>query len=121
MRLMGLLLMAGLPVFECRIIDEPVACTTVFVYGLNVTLVDADTGAAIDGATLTLTEGAYSETMEAFPGSGYYVGAGERAGTYTLTAEADGYESQTVTDIVVGADECHVIPVTLTVELTPTG
>ncbi|MBN1490638.1 MAG: carboxypeptidase regulatory-like domain-containing protein [Phycisphaerae bacterium] len=119
MRLMSLLLVAGLPLAECRVIDDPVVCTDIFVYGINVTLTDADTGAPIAGATLTLTEGTYSEILEAFPGSGQYVGAGERAGTYTLTADADGYESKTVTNIVIGADECHVIPVVLTIELTP--
>ena len=120
MRLMSLFLVAGLPLVECRWIDDPVVCTDIFVYGINVTLTDAETGQPIEGATLTLTEGSYSETMESFLGSGQYVGAGERAGTYTLTAEADGYESTTVTNIFVDADECHVIPVTLTVELTPT-
>ena len=49
---------------------------------------------------------------------GVYVGAGERAGTYTLTVEAEGFEPVTIEDIVVEADECHVIGVSREVTLT---
>ena len=62
------------------------------------------------GATLTLSEGAYQEILEEwYPGE--YAGAGERAGTYALTVVANGFETVTVDEIVVDADECHVIGV----------
>ena len=48
---------------------------------------------------------------------GGYLGAGERAGTYTLTVDADGFETAVIEDIVVDADICHVIPVTREVSL----
>lgn len=95
-----------------------IACTALYAYGFTVTLTDATTGAAIDNGTLTLTDGSYQEVMQHFPGSGY-VGAGERAGTYTLTASAPGFQSRTVNDIVVTKDECHVRGVHLNVMLQP--
>jgi hypothetical protein len=94
-------------------------CTTLFAYGVNVTLTDAETGASITDATLTLTEGTYVEEMQSFA-TGDYVGAGERPGTYTLEASAPGYETQTVENIVVTADVCHVRGVHLDVRLERT-
>jgi hypothetical protein len=117
-RLLTALAATVLPFTGCPIYDDGgVICTEIFVYGLNVTVTDAATGGVIEGATLTLTEGDFTETMmEVNPGD--YVGAGERAGTYILTVEAEGYATQTVEDITIDADECHVIPVTENVALT---
>lgn len=95
-----------------------VFCTEIYVYGLTVNVTDADTDEPLAGAVLTLVDGDYEETMMAFP-SGGYVGAGERAGTYVLTVAADGYLTQTIEDIAIDEDECHVIPVTRDVALTP--
>lgn len=94
------------------------ACTAVFVYGLNATVTDAATGAAITGATLTLTDESqpYTEILDEIR-PGVYVGAGERPGQYTLIAEAPGYRAQTITGIVITADECHVIPVQVQVAM----
>lgn len=93
----------------CGVIIGPPVCTTEFVYGLNVTLTNAD-GQPVSGATVTLSEGAYVETMEELS-DGTYVGAGERAGTYTLTVEAGAFEPVTIEGIFVDTNECHVIPV----------
>jgi uncharacterized surface anchored protein len=100
------------------------ACTANFVMGVNVRVIDAATGAAIGGATLTLADGDYTEILtESLSSSisGSYYGAGERPGTYTLTVQAAGYQDATLEDIVVVTDECgcHVIPVERTVEMTP--
>ncbi len=95
--------------------DGGFACTQVFVYGVNLTVQDG-AGDPVTGATVTLTSGQFSETMmERSPGE--YVGAGERAGTYSVRIEADGFASETLTDIVVDEDECHVIPVAREVTL----
>ena len=110
------LLLAGLPFTFCQ--NDGIICTAEWVSGVTVNLTDAATGEPITGATLTLTEGDYTETMEN-PGSGFYSGAGERPGTYTLTIGATGYESQTRTDLVVHDAPCHVIPVELDIALTP--
>ena len=112
---LSLLLVAGCP-FLAFGPHGGIICTEIFVYGLNVTVTDVNDN-AITGATLTLTAGDYTETMEEFD-AGTFVGAGERAGTYTLRVEADGFVTQTITDIVIDADECHVIPVARDVKLT---
>lgn len=110
---MAVLVLAG-----CFRLSDGVICTLQFVYGVNVTVTD-ENGEPVSGATLTLTEGAYSETMMELGDfqPGVYVGAGERAGTYTLTVDADGFETAVIEDIVVDADICHVIPVTREVSL----
>ena len=93
---------------------------TDFLYfvDVNATVTNADTDEPISDATLTLTEGDYTETMMELS-EGNYAGAGERAGTYTLTVEADGFGTQTIEDIFVDADECHVTPVTQDISLIP--
>ncbi len=98
--------------------DRPVACTAIFVSGVNVSLTNIQTGAPISGATLTLTEGSYNETLQELQ-PGQYTGAGERAGTYSLIVATDGFGTETRDNIFVDADQCHVIPVTLDITMTP--
>lgn len=97
---------------------EPIICTDIFVYGLSVEVVDRTGGQPLaDGATLTLRDGDYVESMtETFDGLTLF-GAGERAGTYLVTVARDGYHTWTAANVVVTADECHVIPVSLRAEL----
>ena len=99
---------------------EPIACTEIFVYGLSVAVVEAGTGAPLaDGATLTLRDGDYVEsTTESFDGR-TMMGAGERAGAYVVTVSRAGFHTWAATDVIVTADQCHVIPVALTAELEP--
>lgn len=103
----------------CFYLEDGVVCTAVFVYGVSVTVADVS-GEPVAGATLTLTEDEYSEMMEQIDPlrPGVYVGAGERAGMYTLTVEADGFEPATIENVSVDEDECHVIPVSRDVTLT---
>lgn len=84
-------------------------CTAVFIYGLTVNLTDPN-GDPVTGATVVISEGIFSETLTPVQ-DGFYTGAGERAGTYTLTVTATGFEPVTQNNIVVTADECHVTPV----------
>ncbi len=115
---LALMAIAGMGFPSCPRPDSGTVCTELYAYGVSATVTDARTGRTISGAVLTLTDGAYTETMQPFP-SGGYVGAGERAGTYTLTTVADGYVSKTIEDIVVTADVCHVIGVHVDVRLEP--
>jgi len=107
----------------CGLISDGPICTTLFAYGLRVNVTD-ENGDPVAGATLTLTEGDYTEVIPGPPGSGaegaggVYLGAGERAGTYTLTIEAEGFDPVTIENIVIEADECHVIGVRRDVVLT---
>ena len=123
MRVLVLLSMACLAAAGCGLIFDGRACTAVYVYGLTVTVTD-ESGEPVTGAALTLTDGDYTEMIPGPPGTGIeleggvYLGAGERAGTYTLTIEADGFEPATIENIVIEADECHVIGVTREVTLT---
>ncbi len=120
MRIMwGISLIVGIAVLGCTPSDPTggIACTEIFVYGVNVTVTDADSGDPVLGATLTLTEDEFTETLIEMS-DGAYAGAGERAGTYTLTVAASGFASQTIDNIVVTEDECHVIPVSRDVALT---
>lgn len=96
---------------------EPIACTAVVLPGVVVQVVNADTGAAVTNATVTLVEGDYTESLLGYEGS--HRGAEERPGTYTLTVMADGYETATVSNLVVTADVCHVITVYRDIELQP--
>ena len=95
-----------------------VACTADYRYGLTVTVVD-EAGAAICDATVTITDGDYEETLENVGGDDCaYVGAGERAGTYAITAEKAGYQTASESGVVVDEDECHVIAETVELTLT---
>lgn len=97
--------------------DEGLVCTTEFVYGVQVTAVDAATNAAVtDGLEGTLTEDGYVEEMRVR--SNTLLGAGERAGTYALEVRANGYETLVDSGIVVTENECHVNPVSLLAEMT---
>lgn len=112
---LGTALPAGCPI-------DGVPCTELYAYGLTVRLSDAATGDPISGATLVLTEGAYIETMQELSAEfnpGAYVGAGERPGIYTLTVQAEGYQSTVIQDIVIVSDVCHVIGRALDVQLSP--
>lgn len=95
------------------------ACTTQFVYGLTVTVQDKATGQRICDAQVTAASGSYRETLQPRGPSAdcSYAGAGEREGVYELTATRAGYTPATTSNVRVGADECHVIPVRVTLEL----
>ncbi len=110
-------MLAIAPYLRCIAVDDGQPCTMVYVYGVNAEVTNAETNAPISGATLTLRDGTYIEVMQSVA-AGEYFGAGERKGTYTLTVAAAGFQTVTVEDIVVRADPCHVIPVTVKVPLT---
>jgi hypothetical protein len=116
------LVLGGIGVFAlaagCGILG-PDACTLEAVFGVNISLTD-EAGEPVAGATLMLRDGGYQETMtELSPGD--YAGAVERAGTYSVTIEAQGLATVTLQDLRVLAGECHVTPVARDVVLPPPG
>jgi hypothetical protein len=99
--------------------NETHVCPAVAVVGLIVTVDDAATGAPVCDATVTATDGAYSETLSAFTaGACTYQGARERAGTYSITA-VQGSRTATVDGVTVVSDGCNVVTRQVTITLGP--
>ena len=99
---------------------EPAACTKEYVYGLHAQIKNARSDSAIaQGTILTLQEGTYQEVVtESWDGLMMF-GAGERPGEYTVTAERLGYDEWTMSGVEILSDGCHVIPVSLRVQMAP--
>ena len=96
----------------------PIACTAEFVYGIQVQVQDSITGLPVEtGLGGSVQDGAFSEQMTVL--GNLLLGAGERAGTYAVQVTAPSYDEWNTSDVVVTADECHVIPVSLVARLRP--
>jgi hypothetical protein len=80
------------------------ACTDEFRFGLQVSVTDAS-GAPVCDAMVIARDGTYAETLDAE--LCMYHGAGERGGTYEITATL-GTRMAKVTQ-KVGENDCHVI------------
>ncbi len=98
-------------------------CTTEFVYGITVNVVDSVSGApAGAGATLVVQDGAYSEAIThpaTSSNSESFNAAGERPGTYSLSVTRNGYKAWSASGITVTKDACHVKGVAITARLQP--
>jgi hypothetical protein len=99
-------------------VDDGLACTAIYVYGITVTVTDATTGAPVEGITAEIREGAYVDPNVTVFGN-TVAGAGERAGVYTVTVRKEGYEDWTRSGVTVTADRCHVQGVALAAALVP--
>jgi hypothetical protein len=84
-------------------------CLLNAVPGLEVTVLDGAGGPVLCGATVTATDGAYSELLAASPAGGpcYHYGATERPGTYSIEATFEG-RTGAVSNVRVAQGECHV-------------
>ncbi len=94
---------------------EPTVCTLEARAGLNLTVVDPS-GLPVASAVAQASEGEYREVLQR-TGPGVLFGVFERKGTYDVKVTAPGYKDWETRDVEVRADECHVIPVRLTVEM----
>jgi hypothetical protein len=103
----------------CEPTTEPRVCTAIAVDALVVTVVDGVSGQRICDATVTVIDGAFRQELRPFPAvtECTYSGPTERAGQYEVRVTRSGYVPATMTNVRVTADECHVIPVKLTVPL----
>jgi hypothetical protein len=100
--------------------DSGVVCTAIAAAGLSVGVTNEQTSHALCDATVTATEGSYTETL--FPNGCRYLGAWERSGTYRVRVEAQRFSTKTITDVrvVMGTGKCpHVQEVRLEIPLAP--
>jgi hypothetical protein len=99
---------------------EDTVCTLEARSAVTVEMRDARTGAALTGpATLTVRDGAFTETVE-IPAEFTSMGvAHERAGVYVVTLRKAGYRDWTRADVSVKRDECHVQTAVLRADLVP--
>lgn len=95
----------------CDDAKDDIICTEHFVYGLNVTVKDANTNEIlVEDITVIAQEGEYEETLMNLQGTNNFIGAGERSGSYIIKVMAINYQDFISEMIVIYADECHVIP-----------
>lgn len=112
----SIILALAIPLVAGACSQQPVICTALYAYGLNVTVLDATTDDPLPVTPMGIArDGQYRDTMEVM--GNHLMGAGERAGNYDITVTAPGYVPWDTTGIVVTADECHVHGVSLTASL----
>lgn len=111
-------LLASLGLSACTL-PTNTQCSDIAEAGLTVHVVDQISGDPICDATVVVTDGSYTETLEeTSPTSGcFYAGAYERPGTYDLVVSAPGHQTLTQAAIVVAQGTCHVSGRTLTIDL----
>ena len=106
---------------SCEAPNGPRACTAIAVEALSVTVLDATSQTRICDATVVAVDGAFSSELRRWPAGDacVYSGPTERPGRYEIRASRSSYEAGGIADVNVTADECHVIPVSVTVQLRP--
>ena len=96
-------------------------CTDEARAAISVEALDSITNAPVGAdARIIASDGAFADTVitvEDFDGP--YGLAHERAGSYTVTVEQEGYAPWSRSDVQVTRDECHVRTVRLTALLQP--
>ncbi len=111
----------ALPFAACGEFEpDVIACAAIAIAGLDVSVVDESTNQPICDATVTATDGAYTERLI---GTCRYAGAYERAGTYAVRAEKGGFMARTVTSdrVIMSTGLCpHPVTVRVEIRLTPT-
>lgn len=108
---------------------EPIACTTEYVYGLEVHVhLATQNSAEVDACDVlvTATDGDYQEILTSYipldspDGGCQFFGAGERPGSYVVESSLPGFTSN-AQKVNVGADLCHVIPERIKLQLYEDG
>jgi hypothetical protein len=123
-RILGAALSLSLVFSGCRtagVTDPGVICTAIAVSSLNVAVRDTATGERVCDAAVVAIQGGdrYELRPTGDPQACGYAGPYERAGVFEVRATRPGYQAASVGNVRVAADECHVIPVALTVDLRP--
>jgi hypothetical protein len=104
-----------------KVTDPGVVCTAIAVSSLNVAVRDTATGQRVCDAAVVAIQGGerYDLDRTGDPQGCGYAGPYERAGVFEVRATRPGYLPASIGNVRVGADECHVIPVAVTVDLRP--
>lgn len=93
-------------------------CTMEARPGITVEVRDDATGAsALAGAIVVAREGAHADTADVFPPMTTAGLVHERAGTYLVTVEQEGYQPWSRGNVRVTRGECHVNTVALEARL----
>jgi hypothetical protein len=95
-------------------------CQAYAAAGVNLTIVDSVSGSAVSGTgvmRLKVTDGGFVDSLRTVTLIPQWGAAFERAGTYTATVDADGYQPWRKDGIVVTRGLCHVRPVSVTARL----
>lgn len=106
--LLGLLALVG-----C---EPPIACDTMAVASVNLTIMDAN-GAAVPGVVATFDLGNGPEACQSMSDTRFFCGM-EQPGTFAIHVEAPGFQAFDQ-EVVVENGECHVIPQALEAVLEP--
>lgn len=99
--------------------NPPMMCTMQAVAALNVDAIDSAKGTpATMGSSIVARSDTFADSTQGAAPSNEPVGlAYEKAGTYTVTVTKPGYKPWSQQGIVVGRDQCHVIPQRITAKL----
>lgn len=115
-------LVLALPLVGCGELEpDGVACIAIAIAGLDVAVVNESTNQPVCDATVTATDGGYSERLNAI--GCRYSGAFERPGSYSLRAERAGFATRTVVAerVAMSSGQCpHPVAVRTEIRLTPT-
>jgi hypothetical protein len=112
------LLFVGCASVNPGVTDPGVICTAIAVSSLNVTVRDATTGQPVCDATVIALQGSENYELRR-TGDCRYAGPEERSGVFEVRAVRARYQAASMGNVRVDRDECHVIPVALTVDLRP--
>jgi len=96
-----------------------IMCTMQAIAALNVDAIDSATGTpATMGSSIVARSDTFADSTNGPAPANEPVGlAYEKAGTYTVTVTKPGYKPWSQQGIVVGRDQCHVIPQRVTAKL----
>ena len=115
----ALALLVGVLVSGCG--EMVGVCTTEARSSFGVTVVDSVSGANLaPGATVRVTDGAFSDTLFAFPpgmANAIYSGVYERPGVYEVSVTHPAYLSWRQSNVRVSDGGCHVTPQVFTVRM----
>jgi hypothetical protein len=126
-RTLGVLLAATLVACRNPLDEDPIACTANVQPAVVVEIRDARDGRALAAnARGVVRDGAFVDSLRPYESSSGLAtdlfsrqAAGERAGTYTVEVEHDGYQPWTIAGVRASRGVCHVETRRLAANLQP--